>query len=68
MVLGTIGVLAPEQARGDAVDARTDVFGMGALLYTVLGRKVPYPRGGPAARIAAAKVGRFTPLRSLIEP
>lgn len=33
---GTGGWLAPEQARGDAVDGRTDVWGMGGLLYYAL--------------------------------
>jgi eukaryotic-like serine/threonine-protein kinase len=62
LLLGTPAVMAPEQARGDAVDARTDVFGVGALLYTLLARRVPYGRGGPQARIDAARVGRRKPL------
>ncbi len=61
-VLGTLALLSPEQARGEAVDERTDVFGVGTLLYTLLARRVPYGKGGPEARIDAAKVGRFAPL------
>ena len=39
-VVGTAGYLSPEQVRGGPVDARTDVFGFGALLYeTVTGRR-----------------------------
>ena len=36
LVLGTIGYMAPEQVRGHAADARTDIFAFGALLYELL--------------------------------
>ena len=41
-VLGTPGFMAPEQARGDEVDCRTDVYALGAILYTVLVGHRPY--------------------------
>jgi hypothetical protein len=31
--VGTVGYIAPEQVRGDAVDARADIFSLGALLF-----------------------------------
>lgn len=43
-VSGTPSMLAPEQARCDAVDGRTDVFGVGATLYAVVGRQGPFRR------------------------
>ncbi|MBI2894296.1 MAG: tetratricopeptide repeat protein [Deltaproteobacteria bacterium] len=41
-IFGTPKALAPEQLRGDTVDARTDVYGCGALLYEILTGKAPF--------------------------
>jgi eukaryotic-like serine/threonine-protein kinase len=52
-VLGTLGYHSPEQARGEPVDARTDLFAFGAVLYEMLTGRPAFTRGTAADTIAA---------------
>jgi tRNA A-37 threonylcarbamoyl transferase component Bud32/WD40 repeat protein len=56
---GTPGFLAPEQARGEAVDKRADVYSLGATLFFVLAGKIPYGRIDPNDAIARAAAGEL---------
>jgi YD repeat-containing protein len=59
-VVGTPVYMAPEQARGELVDARADVYAIGALLYHVLGGVAPYRECRTAAEVIA-KVATVPP-------
>jgi serine/threonine-protein kinase len=53
-VIGTASYMSPEQARGESVDARTDIWSLGVVLYEMLTNDVPF--GGNTTQDVIASI------------
>ena len=67
MIMGTPSYMAPEQARGERVDHRADVYAVGAILYAALTGKRPFDHADPMVTVTAVLTRDPPPPRS-IEP
>jgi serine/threonine protein kinase/tetratricopeptide (TPR) repeat protein len=65
MIVGTIAYMAPEQALGEAVDARSDVFSFGCLLYELLSGRAAFRGATPAQVLDHLLHGEPEPLEGL---
>jgi len=58
-VIGTASYMSPEQARGERVDARTDIWSLGIVLYEMLSSGLPF--GGDTAQDVIASILKEEP-------
>lgn len=62
LIVGTPEYLSPEQARGDAVDGRSDLYAAGLILYEALSGHLPFAGGTPAETVMRRLVRPPPPL------
>ncbi len=64
-VLGTFYAMSPEQASGEPVDARSDLFSLGVLLYEMLSGRSPFRAGSSAETLRRVLADQPPPLGAL---
>ena len=66
LVLGTAHYMSPEQARGQKVDARTDIWSLGVVLYEMVGGNPPFRGETPSDCIASILTTEPPPLSGVL--
>src|SRR5437773_3893661 len=66
LVLGTGRYMSPEQTRGQKVDARSDIWSLGVVLYEVVGGIPPFPGETPSDCIASILTTEPPPLSGVL--
>src|SRR5881275_1226180 len=66
LVLGTARYMSPEQARGQKVDARSDIWSLGVVLYEMVAGSAPFRGETPSDCIAAILTAEPVPVSSIL--
>jgi serine/threonine protein kinase/Tfp pilus assembly protein PilF len=66
LVLGTAHYMSPEQARGQKVDGRSDIWSLGVVLYEMVGGSPPFRGGTPSDCIASILTKEPPPLSGVL--
>ncbi|MEO8139419.1 MAG: protein kinase [Gemmatimonadota bacterium] len=64
-IIGTIAYLSPEQANGERVDGRSDLYGLGVVGYSALSSRLPYPVATLAELVERQVAGPPPPLSTV---
>jgi serine/threonine protein kinase len=74
LIFGTPHYMSPEQGHGEPIDARSDLYSLGVILFELLSRQKPYKAENPMAIIYKHRKEpvpqlpeRFSPLQPLME-
>ncbi len=66
LVIGTVHYMSPEQTRGQTVDARSDIWSLGAVLYEMVGGNKPFPGETPSDCMASILKTEPPPLSGVL--
>ena len=64
VILGTVLYMSPEQVKGESLDARSDIFSFGAVLYEMISGHHPFAAQTPAEIISAILTSEPSPLEN----